>query len=194
MSKRKILTSLAIMCALSTAAAAEGPKAGGVVNAVIQPEPPSLMVGLVQNGPTQMVAGNIYEGLLRYSPKLDPLPGLAESWSVSEDGKVYTFKLVKGVTWHDVKPFTSADVLFSTDFLKQTHPRARGNLVQLDKVEAPDDSTVVFTLKPPFGPFIGIFEVGSLPMIPKHIYEGNDFKTNTAMYKHVCNGHFIIME
>ena len=96
MSKRKILMSFAMLCMLSTAAVAEGPKAGGVVNAVIQPEPPSLMVGLVQNGPTQMVAGNIYEGLLRYSPKLDPLPGLAESWTVSADGKIYTFKLREG--------------------------------------------------------------------------------------------------
>jgi peptide/nickel transport system substrate-binding protein len=74
MSKRKILMSLATLCVLSTAAMADGPKAGGVINAVIQPEPPSLMVGLVQNGPTQMVAGNIYEGLLRYSSKLDPCP------------------------------------------------------------------------------------------------------------------------
>src|SRR5919197_2060783 len=145
MSKRKILISLATTFLLSTAAMAEGPKAGGVINAVIQPEPPSLMMGLVQNGPTQMVAGNIYEGLFRYSPKLDPLPGLAESWSVSEDGKVYTFKLVKGVTWHDGKPFTSADVLFSIDMLKQTHARARNKLSQVEKVEAPDDLPVVFT-------------------------------------------------
>ena len=152
------------------------------------------MVGLVQNGPTQMVAGNIYEGLLRYSPKLDPLPGLAESWTVSEDGKTYTFKLVKGATWHDGKPFTSADVLFSIEFLKQTHPRARGNLVQLDKVEAPDESTVVFTLKQPFGPFIGIFEVGSLPMVPKHIYEGTDFKTNPANNTPVGTGPFMFKE
>src|SRR6476661_6647730 len=194
MSKRKILMSFAVLCMLSTAAVAEGPKAGGVVNAVIQPEPPSLMVGLVQNGPTQMVAGNIYEGLLRYSPKLDPLPGLAESWTVSEDGKTYTFKLVKGATWHDGKPFTSADVLFSIDFLKQTHPRARGNLVQLDKVEAPDESTVVFTLKQPFGPFIGIFEVGSLPMIPKHIYEGTDFATNPANATPIGTGPFKFKE
>ena len=194
MSKRKILMSFAMLCMLSTAAVAEGPKAGGVVNAVIQPEPPSLMVGLVQNGPTQMVAGNIYEGLLRYSPKLDPLPGLAESWTVSEDGKIYTFKLLKGVTWHDGKPFTSADVLFSIEFLKQTHARARGNLVQLDKVEAPDESTVVFTLKQPFGPFIGIFEVGSLPMIPKHIYEGTDFKTNPANNTPVGTGPFMFKE
>src|SRR6266487_1764208 len=159
MSKRKILMSFAVLCMLSTAAVAEGPKAGGVVNAVIQPEPPSLMVGLVQNGPTQMVAGNIYEGLLRYSPKLEPQPGLAESWSVSEDGKVYTFHLVKGATWHDGKPFTSADVVFSIEFLKQTHPRARTNFAHVEKIDTQDDGTVIFTLKQQFGPFIGVFEV-----------------------------------
>ena len=79
---------------------------------------------MVQNGPTQMVSGNIFEGLLRYSPKLEPLPGLAESWTVSDDAKTYTFKLKPGVLWHDGKPFTSADVLFSIEMLKQTHPRA----------------------------------------------------------------------
>ncbi|MFX9597063.1 ABC transporter substrate-binding protein, partial [Acinetobacter baumannii] len=84
------------------------------------------------------------EGLLRYSPKLEPQPELAESWTVSEDAKTYTFKLKKGVTWHDGKPFTAADVLFSIEMLKQTHARARNNLVQVDKVEAPDDYTVVF--------------------------------------------------
>ena len=166
---KKIVLGLALTCGAS-AALAEGPKMGGVINAVIQPEPPGLMMALVQNGPTQMVSSNIFEGLLRYSPKLEPLPGLAESWTVSEDAKVYTFKLKPGVTWHDGKPFTSADVLFSIDMLKQTHPRARNNTVQVEKIEAPDDLTVVFTLKQPFGPFLGIFEVGSMPIVPKHLY------------------------
>lgn len=194
MSKRMILLSLAMICGLSSAAWSEEPKMGGVINAVIQPEPPGLMLGLLQNGPTQMVAGNIYEGLLRYSPKLEPLPGLAESWSISEDGKVYTFHLQKGVTWHDGKPFTSADVVFSLEFLKQTHPRARSNFAQVDKIETPDDNTVIFTLKQPFGPFIGVFEVGSLPMLPKHIYEGTDFKSNPANNTPIGTGPFMFKE
>ena len=68
-------------------------------------------------------AGNIYEGLLRYSEKLEPQPGLAESWTISADAKVYTFKLKQGVTWHDGKPFTAADVLFSIEML-EADPRA----------------------------------------------------------------------
>ncbi len=175
---KKIVLSFALACCLGTAVQAQEPKMGGTINAVIQPEPPGLNIAMIQNGPTQMVSGNIFEGLLRYSPKLEPLPGLADSWTISPDGKVYTFKLKPGVTWHDGKPFTSADVLFSIEMLKQTHARARGNLVQVDKVEAPDDLTVVFTLKQPFGPFIGIFEVGSMPMMPKHLYDGTDYKTN----------------
>ena len=75
---KQTLIGLAVVCSVGAAALAEEAKTGGVVNAVIQPEPPGLMLGLVQNGPTQMVAGNIYEGLLRYSRKLEPQPGLAE--------------------------------------------------------------------------------------------------------------------
>jgi peptide/nickel transport system substrate-binding protein len=198
-SERKIMlkrASVGLVLVFGTPAAvlAQQPKTGGVINAVIQPEPPGLNLALIQNGPTQMVSGNIFEGLLRYSPKLDPLPGLAESWTVSEDAKTYTFKLKPGVLWHDGKPFTSADVLFSTEMLKQTHARARGNMVQVEKVEAPDDLTVVFTLKQPFGPFLGIFEVGSMPMIPKHLYEGTDFKTNPNNNAPIGTGPFMFKE
>jgi peptide/nickel transport system substrate-binding protein len=75
---KKIVLGLVLTCGASLALAQQ-PKMGGVVNAVIQPEPPGLMLSMIQNGPTQMVSGNIFEGLLRYSPKLEPLPGLAES-------------------------------------------------------------------------------------------------------------------
>ena len=52
-------------------------KKGGVINALVQPEPSGLMIGITQNGPTQLISGNIYEGLLRYDEKLEPQPALA---------------------------------------------------------------------------------------------------------------------
>ena len=153
----------------------------GVVNVLVQPEPPGLMMGIVQNGPTQLIAGNIYEGLLRYDEKLAPQPQLATSWTVSPDSKTYVFKLKPNVKWHDGKPFTADDVVFSCDvFLRKTHARFRASLAHVESIKALDPLTVEFKLKQPFGPFLGIFENGTMPMVPKHIYEGTDFLTNPA--------------
>src|SRR5258707_9905639 len=130
---KRLLAGLVLGCCVSAVALAQEPKIGGVIKAVIQPEPPGLMLAMIQNGPTQVVSGNIFECLLRYSPKLEPLPGLAESWTASEDAKTYTFKLNPGVLWHDGKPFTSPDALFSIEMLNHTHPPPRTNMVQAEK-------------------------------------------------------------
>lgn len=189
-----LLVATGIATCIAAGAMAQTPKAGGVANVIIQPEPPGLMLAITQNGPTQMVAGNIYDGLLRYSPKLEPLPGLAESWTITDEGKTYTFKLTKDASWHDGKPFTAADVLFTVEFIKQTNPRARANLAQVESVTAPDNYTVVFKLKQAFGPFIGIFEVGSMPMVPKHIYDGIDWKTAPANNTPIGTGPYMFKE
>lgn len=189
MLKRLLLGATA--AAMIAGSAYAEPKSGGTVNAVIQPEPPGLMLGIVQNGPTQMVAGNIYESLLRYDHELNPMPSLAKSWEVSEDGLTYTFHLQEGVKWHDGAPFSAEDVVFSADtFLRETHPRFRVSLQHVDSITAPDANTVVFKLKQPFGPFLGIFESGTMPIVPKHIYEGTDFKTNPANNTPIGTGPF----
>jgi peptide/nickel transport system substrate-binding protein len=160
--------------------AAGAPKKGGTLQVVVTPEPPGLMLGLVQNGPSQMVAGNITESLLRYDEKLNPQPGLAKSWEVSADQKVYTFHLHPGIKWHDGKPFTADDVVFSLDkFLRETHPRWRPIAnTQVEKIEKVDDLTVRITTKQPFGPLLLMFEPGTTAMVPKHIYDGTDYRTN----------------
>jgi peptide/nickel transport system substrate-binding protein len=137
----------------SITALAQSPKRGGVVRAVVHPEPSSLMLGLVQNTPTQMVAGSIYESLLKYGHDLKPIPSLAERWEVSEDGKAYTFHLKRNVKWHDGKPFTADDVVFSTDvFLRELHPRWRPvATTHVERIEKLDDFTVRYQLKNPFG-------------------------------------------
>jgi len=188
----KIIAAIAALALAGPLAAQDGePQAGGTLNVVIQPEPPGLMLGIVQNGPTQMVAGDIYESLLRYDFDLKPEGQLAESWEISEDGKTYTFKLRDGVTFHDGEPFTSEDVKFTMDvFLRETNPRTRTYMDRVESIDTPDDLTVVFNLKEPFGPFIGIFEQGTAPMIPKHIYEGTDFVNNPANNTPIGTGPF----
>jgi len=99
-------------------------QAGGTLVYIVQPEPPSLAPYLSTSGPIGLVAPKIYQGLLDYDLDLNIVPELAESYEVSEDGLTVTFNLQKGVTWHDGKPFTSADVQFTImEVLKKFHPR-----------------------------------------------------------------------
>lgn len=188
---RKILTTATLALMLAGGSA----RAGSRVNVVVQPEPPSLMMGLVQNGPTQMVGGSIYESLLRYDKDLKPHSSLAKAWTVSDDSLTYTFKLHEGVKWHDGKPFSADDVVFSADkFLRETNPRLRVSLEYVESISAPDANTVVFKLKKPFGPFLGIFEAGTMPIVPKHIYEGTSYKDNPMNATPIGTGPFKFKE
>src|SRR5690606_22496963 len=142
---------------------------GGTLRMVVQPEPPILIPALNQQAPTQYVTGKIYESLLTYSHELEPQPGLAHSWEVAPDGMSYTFHLNEGVKWHDGKPFTADDVVFSlSDMLPKVHGRARVILDKyVDSVEKIDDLTVKINLKSPFPAFMIMFEPGFAPMMPK---------------------------
>ena len=168
---------------------------GGTLNSIVQPEPPTLILGINQQGPTQTVAGKIYQSLLTYGFDLKPLPSLAERWEVSEDGKTYTFHLAQGVTWHDGKPFSAEDVVFTTTkFLMETHPRARAIFSRCESITAPDPGTVVFRLKEPFGPFMQAFEVSTTPIMPKHVYDGTDYRNNPANQTPIGTGPFKLKE
>lgn len=172
-----------------------GKTASGGLAAIIQPEPPVLNLALNQQTPTGVVGGKMYESLLSYDFELKPLPQLAESWEVAPDGLTYTFKLVKNAKWHDGKPFTSADVIFTcTKLLKEVHPRARANFDRCESITAPDDYTVVFKLKQPFGPFLLAFEASSAPMLPKHLYEGEDYRNSKHNDHPIGTGPFKFKE
>lgn len=174
---------------------AVGQTKGGTLNTIIQPEPPILVTALNQQQPTLTLGGKIYESLLRYGADLKPMPGLAQSWDVSSDGLTYTFKLFPGITFHDGKPLTSADVVFSvTKVLTETHARARGTFLRIETADAPDPLTVVFKLKAPFAPFLGSFDCTTAPIVPKHIYEGSDYRKNPANAQAIGCGPFKLKE
>ncbi|WP_144264630.1 ABC transporter substrate-binding protein [Polaromonas sp. C04] len=148
---------------------------GGALNIALFPEPTSIMVGWGQTGPSQLVNGNIYDGLLRYDEKLNPMPGLASAWTISKDSLVYTFTLKRGVTWHDGKPFDAQDVIFSIDKLNRAqNPRVRVALQSVESIKALDAHTVEIRLKEVFAPFIGLFDVSTNPIAPRHLLENTD--------------------
>lgn len=103
----------------------------------------------------EIVYSNVFEGLTRFASDGSIVPGLAETWDISDDGTVYTFKLRSGVTFHDGTAMTAEDVVFSLD-------RARANdstnaqkalFEGIDTVEAVDPLTVVITLSEANGNF-----------------------------------------
>ncbi|WP_029030290.1 ABC transporter substrate-binding protein [Salinarimonas rosea] len=197
---KRLLAATAILALGLVPAAAQGsaeePRAGGVLNMIAQPEPPMLMVGLNTQGPTLYVGGQIYQSLLTYGQNLEVLPSLAKAWTVSDDGLTYTFTLEDDVRWHDGEPFTSADVVFTADaFLREAHPRWRHiATTYVDSIEAPDEQTVVFRLSKPFSAFIYAFELSSFPVVPRHIYEGTDYRTNPANQTPIGTGPFKLQE
>ncbi|VTU37526.1 Oligopeptide-binding protein AppA precursor [Variovorax sp. PBS-H4] len=168
---------------------------GGTLNAILQPEPPMLNIGVNQQTPTQTAASKIFLSLLTYDFNLKPLPSLAKTWTISPDGKTYTFNLERDVKWHDGKPLTAEDVVYTvTTFLPQTHPRAKAIFARCESVTATDPYTVVFKLKEPFGAFINAFDISNLPVMPKHVYAGTDIMKNPANTKPIGSGPFKFKE
>lgn len=187
--------SFCLTAAAGTAFAADTPVSGGRLDLVVQPEPPSLMIGITTNGPSLLVAGSIYEGLLKYDEHLKPMPSLAESWERSDDGLTWTFHLRKGVLFSDGTPFSAKDVMFTfTKFLTETNPKWREVMRHVDNITAPDDATIVFKLKEAYGPFIGSFAYTLAPIIPAHLYEGTEFTKNPNNDKPVGTGPFMLKE
>lgn len=101
------------------------------------------------------IASNVLSGLTHINPDLIAEGDLAEDWTVSDDGKEYTFKLREGVTFHNGDPFTADDVLFtynrSKDPEQSIHARVLSNVADVVKE---DDFTVRFVLEAPGASFL----------------------------------------
>ena len=127
------------------------------------------------DGNSFMICDNIYEALVAYKDESTALePGLAESWTISPDGKTYTFKLRKGVKFHDGTPFNADAAVFSIGrMMKDRKVKFFGKGLEIpaqerppeywvsmemddtiDSIEAVDEHTVVFNLKRVEAPFL----------------------------------------
>lgn len=120
----------------------------------------SLDPTLVNDSETAIIVGNIYEGLMNLKPgAYDIEPGLAESYTISDDLLTYTFRLRNNVLFHDGTPFNADAVKFNFDRqLKDKRTPAMANSAEVfdvvEKVEVVDDLTVRIQLKAPQSAFI----------------------------------------
>src|ERR1700748_2123265 len=111
-----LLTSAAIaanVVAPWRAFAQDTPRKGGVFNVHYGAEQRQLNPSLQASTGVYIIGGKIQENLVDLDSEGKRVGVLPESWEASPDGKTITFKLRKGITWHDGKPFTSADVEFT---------------------------------------------------------------------------------
>lgn len=114
----------------------------------------------------------IFSGLTRYNDRGQLEPDLATGWQVSADGKSYTFRLRRGVKWHDGVPFTSHDVAFTLAAIQNPDSRSPlANSWQGINIDTPDDFTVVYHLPNAYPPFITSTTQG---LIPAHLLESTD--------------------
>jgi peptide/nickel transport system substrate-binding protein len=145
-------------------------------------EPSTLIPLLASDSASHDVAGQIYNGLVRYDKNLNLEGDLAESWDVSPDGLTITFHLRKGVKWHDGTEFTVRDVLYTYRVtIDPKTPTAYADAFkQVRRVESPDSYTFKVTYDKPFAPAL---ESWGMAILPAHLLEGKDI-TRSELARH----------
>jgi ABC-type transport system substrate-binding protein len=149
---------------------AEAPKYGGRLVLGIRNDINGLNPFLRTSSTNVYVRQLVYEALLDFDKDGKLVPSLAESWTVSADGKSYLFKLRKGVTFHDGKELTAEDVKWSVDYAMDPNNGATGfrPLKSVERVSAKDRLTVEVALKNPNAGFLSMLgTIRPFPIVPK---------------------------
>lgn len=197
--RRRFLSQAGIMLSVAMigtrSGSADNIRKGGTLSLLLAAEPPTLSAIAHTAYNTVIVAGKVQEGLLTYDFDLSPQPQLAVAWDVAEDGLSYAFKLRPGVKWHDGKDFTSADVAFSINTLKTSHPRGRSTFANVVEVRTPDPLTAIIVLSRPAPYLLSAFAAAESPIVPKHLYEtGSPVDADPVNNAPVGTGPFVFKE
>jgi peptide/nickel transport system substrate-binding protein len=176
------------------------PQLGGTYREGIVGNPRFINPILAHSDADKDMTALIYSGLVRIGENNTIIPDLADSWEISQDGKTYTFHLKPNLVFHDGKPLTAEDVVFTVS--KIGNPTLKSPLrVTWSGVlaSAPDNSTVVFTLQKPYSGFIHQTTLGILPAhlwknIEDTAWQTSDYNTEpigSGPYKlaHVSRSH-----
>jgi peptide/nickel transport system substrate-binding protein len=191
-------------------AVAQAPKSGGVLN-VMQREdlPQGFAVHETSTISTSFPSLPCFNNLVFFdqsksTESMDTIVGdLAERWSWQDNYKNLVFFLRKDVKWHDGKPFSSKDVKFTFDMLREA-PEAQAKLrinprkdwyANIEAVEAPDPNTVVFRMKRPQPSLLMMLASGYTPIYAAHVppaqYRTSCIGTGPFKVKEWRKGEFV---
>ena len=184
-----------IVAVLAIGATLVLPAAAATINIHNGGDPASLDPQRLSGDWENRIAGDIFEGLVQHDINAEPIPGQAESWTISGDKTVYTFKLRPGIKWSDGKAVTAGDFVFAFQRLldpkraakyanlqypvKNAEKINKGEITDLSQlgVKAIDDATLEITLEHPTAYFLSALTHYTAYPLPKHVIEakGDDW-------------------
>ncbi|MDR7419704.1 MAG: ABC transporter substrate-binding protein [Armatimonadota bacterium] len=186
---------LAVLLATGAVAAPAEPQRGGTAVVAIGGDPETLNLGITTGYAVGAVAASIFSGLVWIDTRDRIQPSLATSWTISPDGLTYTFELRTNVKWHDGRPFGAQDVKFTMDDVTgKYHGRFRPAYLNVESITARGPSTVVIRLKRPYAPFLRLLTVFDSPILPRHVYQGEDVTRHPRNNDPVGTGPFKFRE
>ena len=164
-----------VALALAALAAPAGAQHAGTLVVGLVAEPVNLDPPQVTDLNSLRVSRRMVETLVTFPDEsTQVVAGLAESWTISKDGLAYTFKLRKGIRFHDGTPFNAAAVKFSIErqivpehpaYKLGKYPFAGYFFGNVKAVEAMDDSTARFVLKEPRASFLAVLTAGAASIV-----------------------------
>lgn len=164
-----------------SAAQAPGPRYGGTLRAGMQTDPVGLDPHLTNATATRNMMENVYDTLVMVSSEGRYVPGLAESWTTSEDGLTWTFQIRRGVKFHNGRAMTAEDAVYSISRIRDPNtksPRA-GDFAEVDSITASGSNTLVIRLKRPFSPLLAKLSFSTNVIVPREVI-ARDGDLNTS--------------
>ncbi|MEK7104879.1 MAG: ABC transporter substrate-binding protein [Patescibacteria group bacterium] len=164
------------------------PMDGGSITEGIVGTPRFINPVLAFSDADQDLVSLIYSGLMRKSINGTLIPDLAEKYEGSKDGLIYTFTLKNKIYFHDKKPITADDVIFTINKIKDPTIKSpkKGNWDSIS-VEKIDEKTIKFTLKQPYASFL---ENTTLGIMPAYLWNNSPIELNDANTQPIGSGPY----
>jgi len=142
---------------------------GGILKVAYETEPTTLDMMYTTTTDTLFRMTHVFEALFTYDSGYQIVPMLAEGYTLSDDGTVYTITLRDGVRFHDGQPLTAADAVASINRYMDMTSSGREIKQHIASLEATDDLTVTITLQHPFGALMSALAYRQAIVLPASV-------------------------